>query len=343
MTGNHDITLDTSFYQQHGLYFHNQDPQDPSKCQALLAKSSSVLWLRHGSAIVNLTAADGPRTSFKIFGSPYSPAQGVWAFGYAPEEAAYLWDQIPLDADIVVTHTPPKYHCDERKDRRAAGCEVLRRTLWRVRPRLAVCGHIHEGRGAEIVNWDLSVSNNKNKEEGVDRWTDPGAGNKKLSLVDLTGRHWRKLRNDGGRGDELGFIANKGPKELPSFEGESVPDAGVDDRRSIASGVSKVAKKLFALPIERSTPAMVGQGGYPPSRRSDIEALAGRMGRRQTCVVNAAITANSWPHRREGRKVFNKPIVVDIDLPMWSDETTAERAELTTEAFTRLMASAESP
>ena len=155
--GNHDITLDADFYRQHGLYFHNQHPQDPQECLQLLTRSSTIKYLNHQSADIRLTKEGGPQTTFKIFGSPYSPARGLWAFGFPLEEASQLWDQIPLDTDIIVTHTPPKFHCDESGGRGSAGCEVLRQTLWRVRPRLAVCGHIHEGRGVERITWDLAA------------------------------------------------------------------------------------------------------------------------------------------------------------------------------------------
>ena len=156
-TGNHDITLDADFYGQHGLYFHNQHPQDPRECLRLLTGSLTIQYLDHQAVDIRLTKQGGPQTTFKIFGSPYSPARGVWAFGYPPERASQLWDQIPLDTDIIVTHTPPKYHCDESGGRGPAGCEVLRQTLWRVRPRLTICGHIHEGRGAERILWDLAA------------------------------------------------------------------------------------------------------------------------------------------------------------------------------------------
>ncbi len=116
---------------------------------------------------------------FKVFGSPYSPARGCWAFGYPPNKASDLWDRIPLDTDVVVTHTPPKYHCDESRDRDAAGCEILRQTLWRVRPSLAICGHVHEGRGAERVLWDFGSSDIKYNESDVQYWIDPGLDNKK--------------------------------------------------------------------------------------------------------------------------------------------------------------------
>jgi hypothetical protein len=40
-----------------------------------------------------------------------------------------------------------------------------------------------------------------------------------------------------------------------------------------------------------------------------------RQDRAETCIVNAAIMANNWG----GPKRFNKPIVVDIDLPVWEE------------------------
>lgn len=65
-----------------------------------------------------------------------------------------------------------------------------------------------------------------------------------------------------------------------------------------------------------------GQGGIPTSRRGDVEALCGRMGRKETCVINAAIMASSWPHKGSGGKKYNKPVVVDIDLPVWADSAS---------------------
>ena len=313
--GNHDITLDSDFYAQHGLYFHNQDPQDPAKCQELLGNSSSILWLNHESAIVDLKSPDGPRTTFRIFGSPFSPANGMWAFGYRAEEAEHIWDKIPLDSDIVITHTPPKYHCDETKERRAAGCEALREALWRVRPRLLFCGHVHEGRGAERIRWDLGASNVKYKEDSVKRWEDPGKDNKKLSLIDLTAKGGDMIQNNGSVGDwELNLrphiLRQSGPF-IPCLE-TSVPDS----ISSNATSVSRVKTDLLDVSTEFLPPANRGQGGIPPSQRCDLEALSGRLGRHETYIVNAAIMASSWPHGSGGKK-FNKPIVVDIDLPTW--------------------------
>lgn len=306
--GNHDITLDSDFYAQYGPYFHNQHPQDPAEYQQLLNNSLSILWLKHEAATIKLESPTGPRTTFKIFGSPFSPENGMWAFRYSLKEAPQVWDAIPLDSDIVVTHTPPKYHCDETGQRRAVGCESLRNTLWRVRPRLAICGHVHEGRGVERVRWDLGSSNLKYKEENVERWEDPGHDNKKMSIVDLTSKTRRALDNDGSIGNMLAA-------SMPNLTTSQTP-LQTNSGPHLNSAISRITTNLLAVPADVLPAATRGQGGSPPSLRCDLEALSGRLGRRETCIVNAAIMASSWPHGSGGKK-YNKPIVVDIDLPTW--------------------------
>lgn len=297
MTGNHDITLDKDFFEQHGLYFHNQKIQSPSECLSLFAMSQSLTYLNHQSATIRLTSPSGPRTEFTVFGSPYSPKHGLWAFSYpAPQDAVCgeltrLWEQIPLESDIVVTHTPPKSHCDETPGRGSVGCEALRRALWRVRPQLAVCGHVHPSRGSTRVVWDLSSRNTPYKEEQAVQWIDPGEGNNKTSLVDLTGKKGPSLANDG------------------SFPGrfQSTPI----NQPAMASSLTFGSGHVDAQAV-----SAVGLGD-PTSPRSDHVALDGRMGRRETCVVNAAIMKSNWPHT--GGKSFNKPIVVDLNLPVWDE------------------------
>ncbi|EXF80283.1 calcineurin-like phosphoesterase [Colletotrichum fioriniae PJ7] len=305
VAGNHDITLDSDFYAQHGSNFHNQTPLSPQDCKALLTSSPSITHLTHETATIRLSSPSGPHTSFTVFASPYSPRNGLWAFGYdAPQHGSLgaaagdlptLWDDIPLEADVVVTHTPPHTHCDESRAQRAAGCEALRRALWRVRPRLAVCGHVHEGRGVERVRWDLGCSGSAFKEEGVESWSDPGQGNKQ-SLVNLSMKGRNPLRNDGSHSErspsdkDVGRIAT-GPSPSPAIPGttsETAAELGLGTR---------------------------GLGGDPTSPWTDVAALAGRLGRRETCVVNCAIMAKSYPH--VGGKTVNKPIVVDLDLPVW--------------------------
>lgn len=307
--------MDEEFYTEHGLYFHNQNPQSPSACLSLLTSSPSITYLYHDSATIRLSAPSGPHTQFTIFGSPYSPRHGLWAFYYdapisptAHSELTCLWDLIPLDTDIVVTHTPSRTHCDETDERRASGCEALRQALWRVRPRLAVCGHIHDGRGVERVTWDLDCRNVTYAEKDITRWEDPGKGdgNKKISLVDLTGRKTPSLANDG---------SHPGRQPAMDIAQRQMPVPG-----NKTSPPHLPAKTLIPDVVAAQGPSSstVGLGGDPYSARCDREALLGRMGRRETCVVNAAIMRSRYPH--VGGKKFNKPIVVDVDLPVWQDE-----------------------
>lgn len=256
-----------------------------------------------------------------MFGSPYSPRVGMWAFSYDRQgkessgkagaesnnpkasTAADLWSAIPFDTDIVITHTPPYTHCNESlSKRRALGCEDLRRALWRVRPKLAVCGHVHEGRGAERVRWDvLGVSGLPYSELGVTRWQDPGAwpGNSKMSFLDLTSRGGKQPLDHDGSPLRRGWPADR---RAPNEVCQHFPD---DNKNATAT----------ALPGFGTQDV----GGSPDvSVRCDVQALCCRLGRRETCVVNCAIAATNWPHT--GGKKFNKPIVVDLDLPILEED-----------------------
>ena len=308
--GNHDITLDSSFYSEYGLRFHNQYHQDSHACISLVNGYKSIKFLNHESAEISLNKDNGPQTSFKVFGSPYSPANGLGAFGYSLEEASKIWsDVIPLDTDVVITHTPPKYHCDESKHGEAAGCKALREHLWRVRPHLAICGHVHEGRGAEIVCWDLKTPNTLYKESIVEYWTDPGHDSNKQSFIDLSSESPAPLENIGSWGNA----------ELASDAGHvSKEGSGSDSKPRWESN----ERSTFTMKIPAEDRAVSyyqgirGHGGVPPSGRCDMEALAGRLGRKETCIINAAIMASSWPYKEKNGRKYNKPIVVDIDLPV---------------------------
>jgi hypothetical protein len=170
------------------------------------------------------------------------------------------------------------------------------------------------------VRWDLDASNIKYKESKVIAWEDPGRdNNKKLSIVDLTTKSGNPLDNDGSVGDyshsdTVNMVREPVPV-LSSLKDGSLEAPLTSAKPSAKLGVSRIAANLLAVPTQTLPPATRGQGGTPPSQRCDLAALSGRMGRQETCIVNAAIMASSWP-RNEAKK-FNKPIVVDIDLPLW--------------------------
>ena len=84
----------------------------------------------------------------RIWGSPWQPWFFDWAFNLQRgEEIREKWDRIPGDTDLLVTHGPPAGHGDVTAHGDAAGCADLLEAVRRVRPRLHVYGHIHEGYG----------------------------------------------------------------------------------------------------------------------------------------------------------------------------------------------------
>jgi hypothetical protein len=86
----------------------------------------------------------------KIWGSPISPSFGMgWAFnkdrGYDINE---VWNNIPNDTDIVITHSPIHGYCDRAQNtNQKVGCEDLYHRLQEVKPHLHFAGHIHEAYG----------------------------------------------------------------------------------------------------------------------------------------------------------------------------------------------------
>lgn len=48
----------------------------------------------------------------KIWGTPWQPYFGGWAFNLHEEQLSEKWDLIPQDTDIIIVHGPPYKHGD---------------------------------------------------------------------------------------------------------------------------------------------------------------------------------------------------------------------------------------
>ena len=97
---------------------------------------------------VALDFADGRKLN--IYGAADIPVCGGddFAFQYQPDKDPWS-GRIPPETDILVTHTPPRFHRDL-----GLGCPGLLDEIWRVKPKLHVFGHVHWGRGKESVYFD---------------------------------------------------------------------------------------------------------------------------------------------------------------------------------------------
>lgn len=85
----------------------------------------------------------------KIYGSPWQPEFGDWAFNLPRGQSCLdKWNRIPQDTDILLTHSPPLGFGDLCSTGVRAGCvELLSTVQKRVLPKYHVYGHIHEGYG----------------------------------------------------------------------------------------------------------------------------------------------------------------------------------------------------
>lgn len=83
----------------------------------------------------------------KVWASPWSNQFGGWAFMKDPHDLAPIYERIPDDVDIIVSHGPPYGYGDENTLGHHCGSHQLLAAIDRVKPRLVVCGHIHDAAG----------------------------------------------------------------------------------------------------------------------------------------------------------------------------------------------------
>jgi Icc-related predicted phosphoesterase len=115
----------------------------------------SLNWVKHCSPRTNVLINQSVvLEGLSIWGSPVTPWFHDWAYNVqrGPDIRAY-WNKIPVGTNIVVTHGPPYHIMDTAKpgtSREAkVGCAQLLDAIWRVKPKLHIFGHIHEGYGVE--------------------------------------------------------------------------------------------------------------------------------------------------------------------------------------------------
>jgi Icc-related predicted phosphoesterase len=137
IAGNHDITFDKERYEGLKKKFNLKPALD--EIDKLKIFEKDVVYLENSS--IDLFG-------YKIYGSPYCNRYYTWAFMKNDENLAEIWEQVPNDTDIFLTHGPPMYIGDLTVENVYAGSSTLYREIRdRIKPKLHIFGHIHEGYG----------------------------------------------------------------------------------------------------------------------------------------------------------------------------------------------------
>jgi Icc-related predicted phosphoesterase len=93
---------------------------------------------------------------WSIWGSPWQPIFFDWAFNADDATRREVWSRVPDGTDILIAHGPPFGFGDGAPRGPGAvehaGCKHLLACVERIKPRLVVFGHIHEGHGQWSCN-----------------------------------------------------------------------------------------------------------------------------------------------------------------------------------------------
>lgn len=131
----------------------------PHQHKILVAGNHDWLFQRHPDMAAQLLAAHPGITylqdagveieGVKFWGSPWQPWFCDWAFNLPRKGPALreVWNKIPLDTEVLITHGPPRGVLDQVHGGSHLGCEELKIRLAVVRPRIHVFGHIHDSYG----------------------------------------------------------------------------------------------------------------------------------------------------------------------------------------------------
>jgi len=163
VAGNHDLCLDRQFAEDMGRDIFLQHFKAAIQLvRGPAAQAAGIHYLEHEAT----SFVSGGRR-WKVYGSPAAPlynAEGCFQYN-SKEKAQEIYNLIPVDVDILLTHTPPHGVHDVTKRGKHAGCQYLTERLKQLDEgisergrsdtpwscKLHVWGHIHEAHGASIT------------------------------------------------------------------------------------------------------------------------------------------------------------------------------------------------
>jgi Icc-related predicted phosphoesterase len=94
-----------------------------------------------------------------IWGSPVTPWFYNWAFNRHRGDAIKKhWDMVPPGTDLLVTHGPAYNTLDTNTRGESIGCQELLNKILDIKPKVHVCGHIHESFGS-MTKYNVKIIN----------------------------------------------------------------------------------------------------------------------------------------------------------------------------------------
>jgi Icc-related predicted phosphoesterase len=97
-----------------------------------------------------------------IWGSPANLRFYDGAFNKeAGEDIKKVWDLIPDNTDILITHNPPYMILDKIHSGKNIGCNELAKKILEIKPKLCIFGHVHDGYGVQKKD-DITYINASN-------------------------------------------------------------------------------------------------------------------------------------------------------------------------------------
>lgn len=133
----------------HDLMFED----DPMLARDIMSHYPNVTYLQDDLEVIG----DDYSTSVKVWGSPWQPEFYNWAFNLprCGDQLKEVWDRIPKNTDILITHGPPQGHLDVSGppyNQPNLGCQLLRVKVDEQPPKIHVFGHIHGSWGYKFHN-----------------------------------------------------------------------------------------------------------------------------------------------------------------------------------------------
>jgi Icc-related predicted phosphoesterase len=152
IAGNHDMSFDREKLLRdklahfEGRYFTDDDEPcaegKPQWLEEILNNLPNGMYYLENNSV--------KLEGINIWGSPVSPSFGYgWGFNKdRGHDINEVWSTIPMDTDIVITHSPIYGYNDRAQNTNEnVGCADLYHRLHEVKPHLHFSGHIHEGYG----------------------------------------------------------------------------------------------------------------------------------------------------------------------------------------------------